>query len=144
MNTSETRHTTVEVAQREGGAARVIRLFLTERVIALAVLLILLVVVFMILGANGYLFAPFDVPYMASSLQSLVPVALLALAQMFVIVSGYSGIDLSVGAIVSLTGLLFGHLVQNVGLPVMPAVFITIVSAALLGGINGILVGYLR
>lgn len=148
MTTGETRNTAPatasEAVRREGGAARIIRVFLTERVIALGVLLVILVAVFMILGANGYLFAPFDVSYMASSLQSLVPVALLALAQMFVIISGYSGIDLSVGAIVSLTGLLFGHLVQNVGVPVLPAVLITIVSAAVLGGINGILVGYLR
>ncbi|MDY2669193.1 ABC transporter permease [Schaalia hyovaginalis] len=130
--------------QTEGALARVVRLFLTERVIALAVLLVLLVVIFMILGANGYLFAPFNVSYMASSLQSLVPVALLALAEMFVITSGYSGIDLSVGAIVSLSGLFFGYLIQIVGMPLLPAALLTVASAAVLGGINGFLVGYLR
>ncbi|QWW19461.1 ABC transporter permease [Schaalia sp. 19OD2882] len=127
----------------EGPGARLLRLFLTERVIALAVILVLLVATFLVLGANGFLFAPFDAAYMLSSLQSLVPLALLALAEMVVIISGYSGIDLSVGAIVSLSGLLFGYLIQVAGVPVALAALVTVVVGALLGAVNGFLVGYM-
>ncbi|RAX18926.1 MULTISPECIES: ABC transporter permease [Actinomyces] len=130
--------------ERESVPARVLRVLLTERTAALALLTVLLVIMFSALGRGGYLFADFDAAYMASSLQSLVPVALLALAEMFVIISGYSGIDLSVGAIVSLAGMLFGHLIQNVGVPLVPAVVCTVVAGGLLGAVNGVLVGYLK
>ncbi|WP_233188256.1 ABC transporter permease [Actinomyces qiguomingii] len=119
-------------------------MLLTDRTAALAVLTVLLVVVFSALGRAGHLFAEFDAPYMVSSLQSLVPVALLALAEMFVIISGYSGIDLSVGAIVSLTGMLFGYLVQGAGVPLVAAVLCTVIVGGMLGAVNGVLVGYLR
>ncbi|PHP52914.1 ABC transporter permease [Actinomyces ruminis] len=130
--------------ERESVLARIVRVLLTERTAALALLTVLLVTMFSALGRGGYLFADFDASYMASSLQSLVPVALLALAEMFVIISGYSGIDLSVGAIVSLAGMLFGYLIQNAGIPLVPAVVCTVVAGGLLGAVNGMLVGYLR
>lgn len=138
--------TTITTPKRPKGhfGRRFLKLFLTEREVALAILTILLVTVFWSLGKNGYLYAPFNLGYMTNSLEALVPIGLLALAQMFVITSGRSGIDLSVGAIVSFSGMLFGHLVQNVqtGLPV--AVIAAIMFGALLGAVNGILVAYLR
>lgn len=129
---------------REGLVGRLIRIALTERVAALCVATVMLVVVFNLLGANGYLFAPFDLPYMTSSLQAFVPLALLALAEMFVITSGQGGIDLSVGAMVSLVGLVFGFLVQIAGLPVIVAGIAAVVAGGLLGLINGVLVGYFK
>ena len=134
----------VEDRVGESLPARMLRVLLTERVAALALLTVMLVAVFMALSSQGYLFAPFDAIYMASSLQSLVPIALLALAEMFVIISGYSGIDLSVGAIVSLAGMLFGYLVQIAGMPLLPAVLVTVIAGGVLGAVNGVLVGYFR
>lgn len=131
-------------ATRESWGARAVRLILTERVFALALLTVVMVVAFMILGDQGYLFAPFDLSYMASSLQSLVPVALLAIAEMFVIISGRSGIDLSVGSMVSLGGLVFGYLVQVGDWPVLAAAVVTVVAGGVLGLINGVLVGYIK
>ncbi len=131
-------------AAPETWGARALRLALTERVAALAVLTVVMVVTFHLLGEAGHLYAPYDLSYLASSLQSFVPVALLALAEMLVITSGRSGIDLSVGAMVSLVGLVFGVLVQHVGAPVEVAALVAVLTGGLLGLLNGVLVAYLR
>ncbi|MFP7696521.1 ABC transporter permease [Trueperella sp. LYQ143] len=137
-----------EVTKAQSGAAgtgaRLLRLVLTERAAALFILMIILVFAFMYLGNNGYLFAPFNLRYMGTSLEALVPIALLALAEMFVIISGRSGIDLSVGATVSLAGMLFGYLIQHREMGVGLALVITVIFGTILGSVNGILVGYLR
>lgn len=117
---------------------------LTERSAALVLLTIVMLLIFWILGEQNILLARYDIEYLASSLEALVPIALLALAEMFVIMSGYSGIDLSVGAIVSLGGIFFGYFVQILGMPVAIAVFLTIFLGGLMGLINGIMVGYAR
>jgi ribose/xylose/arabinose/galactoside ABC-type transport system permease subunit len=142
---TETQVPPTPVAERcEGVAARVLRVALTERVVLLAVLLVVVVVWFRVLGDGGYLLAPYDVRYLGNALESMVPFALLAMAELFVIVSGRGGIDLSVGAIVSLAGMVFGLMVGVWGWPLVPAVVACIVTGALLGAVNGALVAYLR
>lgn len=128
---------------QSGGSAMssLLHKILTERVLALLVFTVIMVVTFYFLGQGGYLFAPFDLTYMLSSLQAFVPVALLALAEMFVITSGRSGIDLSVGSMVSLCGLVFGWAVQIAELPVLVAGILAIAAGVALGTINGVLVG---
>lgn len=135
---------TESTVQIETRRARLVRIALTQRQVALAVVLVVMVVGFMVAGANGMLFASYDIPYMVYSLQSLVPLALLALAEMFVIISGRSGIDLSVGAIVSCAGMIFGFLVQVVQAPLVVAVIAAVVTGAVLGLVNGVLVGLFR
>jgi ribose/xylose/arabinose/galactoside ABC-type transport system permease subunit len=138
---------TVPPAERtrgEGVAARVLRIGLTERVVLLAVLLVVVIVWFRALGAGGYLVAPYDLRYLGNALESMVPFALLAVAELFVIVSGRGGIDLSVGAIVSLAGMVFGLMVGEWGWPVLPSIVACIVVGGLLGAVNGALVAYLR
>ena len=85
-----------------------IRALLTQRSVLLAVLLVLVVVYFMVLGATGYLTAAYDFDYLSAALINAVPLAMLGFAELFVILSGRGGIDLSVGAIVSLAGMIFG------------------------------------
>lgn len=78
--------------------------------------------------------------------------ALLAIGMTFVIVSG--GIDLSVGSIVGLTGMIAGGLIyQGLVLPMFGVVvyfsvpviiFITLILGVLIGGINGFLVSRLN
>ena len=131
------------VAQREGFLNAFLRRMVTDRVTLLAVLIVALLVVYSILNATGSLYAPFTIGYLSNSLMSLVPVALLALAQMFVIMSGRGGIDLSVGGIVSLGGMLFGWLVGPQEIPVIVAALITLVAGMLMGALNGYLVSYL-
>lgn len=135
---------TAERTRGEGLAAKVLRIGLTERVVLLAVLLVVVIVWFRVLGAGGYLVAPYDLRYLGNALESMVPFALLAVAELFVIVSGRGGIDLSVGAIVSLAGMVFGLMVGVWGWPVLPAIVACIAVGGLLGAVNGALVAYLR
>ena len=121
-----------------------VRSLLEDRVALLVVLLVLLVAWFFALSAGGYLVAPYDLSYMASALESMVPLAILGLAQLLVIVSGRGGIDLSVGAMVSLVGMAFGFAYGEWGWPFLPALLLALAAGVVLGAVNGLLVAYLR
>ncbi len=113
-----------------------------ERAALLLGLIVLLLVVMAILDALGMTSGSFDSDYLASTLIAYVPLALLALAQLVVITSGKGGIDLSVGAMVSLTGVVFGMLYQEAGLPFAISMMLAVLVGAILGGINGYLTAY--
>ena len=95
------------------------------------------------MDANGYLTAPYDTDYMASSLINAVPLAMLGLAELLVILSGRGGIDLSVGAIVSLAGMIFGFAYGQWDWPLWAAIILTAVFGGLCGALNGFLVAYI-
>ena len=90
---------------------------LTQRIVLLAVLVVAVVVYFILLGQNDYLTADYDFDYMSAALINAVPLAMLGFAELFVILSGRGGIDLSVGAIVSLAGMVFGFAYGQWGWP---------------------------
>ncbi|GAA2015088.1 ABC transporter permease [Nakamurella flavida] len=127
----------------ESLVARVVRALLTQRVVLLAVLIVVVVVVFTIMDAGDYLTAPYDADYLSSSLINAVPLALLGLAELLVILSGRGGIDLSVGAIVSLAGMVFGFAYGQWGWPLWSAILLTAVFGGLCGALNGFLVAYI-
>ncbi|TCO56733.1 ABC transporter permease [Actinocrispum wychmicini] len=116
---------------------------LTDRVVLLVVLLVVLVAWMGVLGANGYLVAPYDVPYLASSLESVVPLCVLGLAELLVVVTGRGGIDLSVGSVVSLVGMVFGLLVGVWHWPLWLSLLIALACGLFLGAVNGFLVAWL-
>src|SRR5690606_9202132 len=94
-----------ETATTRGGTgvgARVLRAVLTQRIILLVVLIAVLLAWLFGLSAGDYLLAPFDAQYASTALLNAVPLAMLALGELVVIVSGRGGIDLSLGSIVSL------------------------------------------
>ncbi|MFD1433788.1 ABC transporter permease [Kroppenstedtia eburnea] len=68
------------------------------------------------------------------SLQTAI-IAILALGQTYVIIS--AGIDLSVGSVLALSGVISRQLLVE-GVPVLPALIIGIVSGGILGLINGL------
>jgi len=115
---------------------------LTQRTALLSVLTVLLLLVMSIMAAQGSLSGPYDVKYLASSTIALVGLAMLALAQLIVIVSGRGGIDLSVGSMVSLSGVFFGYTYGIWGWDLPTAFIATVLVGALLGGINGVLIAY--
>jgi ribose/xylose/arabinose/galactoside ABC-type transport system permease subunit len=119
-----------------------VRALLTQRIALLAVLIVVVVAWFFALDAGGYLTATYDFDYMSSSLINAVPLAMLGLAELLVILSGRGGIDLSVGAIVSLAGMVFGFAYGEWGWPLLPAILFTAVFGALCGALNGFLVAY--
>ena len=120
------------------------RALLEDRVALLVVLLVVLLGWFFALSAGGYLVAPYDLSYMASALESMVPLAILGLAQLLVIVSGRGGIDLSVGAMVSLVGMVFGFAYGMWEWSFLPALLLALAAGVVLGAVNGFLVAYLR
>ncbi|WP_405218637.1 ABC transporter permease [Agrococcus sp. Ld7] len=114
-----------------------------DRTVLLLVLVIALIVVMTILDLTGQTRADFNSDYLASSLIAYVPLALLAIAELFVITSGRGGIDLSVGSMVSLSGIVFAMLFQQAGLPVLVSIVLAVLFGALLGAFNGFLSAYL-
>lgn len=131
-------HTVLSMSRQER-----LRGMLRDRTTLLVALTIIMLATFSTLSVAGQLLGPFNLSYMFSSLISLVPVALLALAQTFVILSGRSGIDLSVGGMVSLGGMVFASLVGPLQWDILPAAAVTIIAGGLFGLLNGWLVGYI-
>ncbi|MGE3288045.1 MAG: ABC transporter permease [Pseudonocardia sp.] len=146
--TATTTATTVPAPAPAGSApsettgARVLRVLLTQRIALLAVLVVVVVVWFLVLDAGGYLTAAYDFDYMSATLINAVPLAMLGLAELLVIVSGRGGIDLSVGAIVSLAGMVFGFTYGVWGWPLWLAILATAGFGALCGALNGFLVAH--
>jgi ribose/xylose/arabinose/galactoside ABC-type transport system permease subunit len=130
-------------APAENPAAKILRVLLTQRIALLAVLIVIVVATFFINDAGGYLTAPYDFDYMSASLINAIPLAMLGLAELLVILSGRGGIDLSVGAIVSLAGMVFGFAYGEWGWPLWLAILATAGFGALLGAVNGFLVSYI-
>src|SRR5262249_37979531 len=106
-----------------------------ERVLAL--LLAVEVAVFSVLGTNFLSRASaFEVVRLA------VAVGLLALALTPVIVTG--GIDLSVGSLMGLSAVLLGKLWHDAHVPDSVAVTLTLMTSALAGALNALLITRLR
>ena len=123
---------------------RVLRTLATQRIALLVALIVIIVVWMSLLDVGGYLSGTYDADYLSLSLVDAVPMALLALGQLVVIVSGRGGIDLSIGSMVSLSGMVFGSAYGQWGWSLAAAVILTIVAGALLGAINGVLVAYFQ
>lgn len=125
-------------------AARAVRALLTQRIVLLAAMLVIVLVWMAALNQGGYLTGSYDADYLSSSLVDAVPLCLLALGELVVIVSGRGGIDLSIGAIVSLTGMVFGFAYGRWGWSLWLSIVLAVVVGAVLGAVNGLLVAYLR
>lgn len=75
-------------------------------------------------------------------LDQITVLGILAIGMTFVILIG--GIDLSVGSILALCGMVMGHLAKEAGLPMWAAITLGLVVAGLAGGLSGVLVAYFR
>lgn len=123
--------------------SRVIRALLTQRIALLGALIVIVVLWMSLLDVGGYLNGSYDPDYLSASLVDAVPMCLLALGELVVIVSGRGGIDLSIGAMVSLSGMLFGFAYGQWGWSLPAAIILTLIVGGVLGAINGFLVAYL-
>lgn len=133
-----------EQDRNPGVAARVLKAVLTQREVLLVILIIVVVVWMTLLSSGGYLTGSYDPDYLASTLVDAVPLAMLALAELVVIVSGRGGIDLSIGSIVSLTSMVFGFAYGEWGWGLTSAIVLAVVMGGLLGAINGVLIAWLN
>jgi simple sugar transport system permease protein len=69
------------------------------------------------------------------------PIAILAAAEVFVMINGE--IDLSIGALYLFTPFIFYKFSHNVGLPLLPAMILSLIVAMLIGAFNGFMVAVL-
>lgn len=97
-----------------------------------------LVVLVVLLSLHRPQFATGSHLYMVS--RQIAFTAIMALGVLFVILTG--GIDLSIGSIVGLTGILTGMVMVHAGLPPAAAAGVGLLAGALIGVINGALVAY--
>ncbi|HVI35727.1 MAG TPA: hypothetical protein VM684_05825, partial [Gaiellales bacterium] len=122
--------------------ATLLRALLTQRIVLLLVLLVAVLVTFWTLSSRNYLTAPYDLSYLSATLISAVPLVMLGLAELLVITSGRGGIDLSVGAIVSLVSMVFGFAYGQWGWPLWASIVLAAAFGGLCGAINGFLIAY--
>ncbi|MGN6751937.1 MAG: ABC transporter permease [Intrasporangium sp.] len=123
--------------------SRIVKALLTQRIALLAALIVIVVVWMTLLDMGGYLNGSYDPDYLSASLVDAVPLCLLALGELVVIVSGRGGIDLSIGSMVSLSGMLFGFAYGQWHWGLAAAIVLTIVVGGVLGAVNGFLVANL-
>ena len=103
-----------------------------------AAVLVLLVSIFVVLSLTQQNF--FTRPNIENLLTSVSILFVVSIGMTFVVLT--AGIDLSVGSMLALMGILLSHLFNNVGLPAWLAVLATLVAGALLGAlVNGVLIG---
>lgn len=106
-----------------------------------AAVLVLLVAIFVFFTVSQSAF------FTSANLQNLLTsVAILWVVSMgmtFVVLTG--GIDLSVGSLLALSGIILSKLLDGAGLPSFIALVLTLAAGALIGGaVNGVLIGRLR
>jgi erythritol transport system permease protein len=130
-------------ARRKGRDNNPIRLLLKGRALFA---LIAIIIVFSVLSPNYFTVSNFLI--MASHVAIY---GILAIGMLLVILNG--GIDLSVGSILALCGVVAGALMQGVTLqslsvilylPVWAVVVVTCALGALIGGVNGVLIAWFR
>lgn len=143
MSGSTSQTTVVETDGGNSKMSSMLRTLLTQRTLLVALLLLVVLVAMFSLDAAGQMQGNFNLQYMSSTLISVVPMAMLALAQLIVIVTGRGAIDLSVGSMVSLVSMIFGFAYGMWGVPLIPAIILAIVAGGVLGAINGVLVAFL-
>jgi simple sugar transport system permease protein len=116
-----------------GGALKLGQRFLTLREGSIIVVTLITFIYFST-SANRFL--------TGSGLKALLPyfapLAILAAGEVFVMINGE--IDLSIGAVYLFTPFVFYKMNQNVGLPLVPALIVSLLVATLIGMINGLAV----
>lgn len=125
--------------KRDAGLRQTLRLIATARNILLLVIFLLIFGYFALAVPhffNGY--------NLFQVVQNGVIISLLAIGEMIVILSGGGGIDLSVGSMLSLSGMVLGILSIMLRLNIWIAVLGAILTGVLLGAINGLLVSKTR
>jgi ribose transport system permease protein len=106
-----------------------------SRFAVVALMLLVIFVVFSVTQAD--FLTSSNIQNLLSSVSILF---VISIGMTFVVLTG--GIDLSVGSLLALSGLVLSKLFNGVGLPIVLAVLITIVAGALIGGcVNGVLIG---
>jgi ribose/xylose/arabinose/galactoside ABC-type transport system permease subunit len=107
--------------------------------IGYVIVFLFLALVLILAISSPYFLAPSN---LINIVRQIAIIAILGLGMTFVIVSG--GIDLSIGSLLAVGGIVAALLIKKAGLPVWPAVMAGIIAGGALGSINGIIIAFLR
>jgi ribose transport system permease protein len=103
-----------------------------------AVVLVLLIGLFVYFSFTQDRF--FTTPNLENLLTSVSILCVVSIGMTFVVLT--AGIDLSVGSLLALSGIILSKLFNDLGLPAWLAVILTVLIAAFIGGaVNGVLIG---
>lgn len=118
---------------------KILKLMATNRSFFLLILLIMMFLIFAITIPEFL-----TVYNILNMTQYGVEIGLLAFAETLIIISGGGGIDLSIGSILSLSAMVIGVLVGKLGMNVLLAVILGILTGGFCGALNGLFVSFLR
>lgn len=99
---------------------------------------LVLLVVFLSLATDTFL----TLRNLLNVLDQITVLGILAIGMTFVILIG--GIDLSVGSVLALCGMVMGHLAKEAEWPMSAAIMAGLVAAGLAGGVSGSLIAFFR
>ncbi len=103
-----------------------------------AAVLVMLIVIFVVFAVTQDRF--FTTANLENLLTSVSILWVVSIGMTFVVLTG--GIDLSVGSLLALTGLILASLLNGVGLPAWLAVVLAVAAGGAIGaGVNGVLIG---
>ena len=74
-------------------------------------------------------------------IRQIAPLAIISLGLTFVMITGRS--DLSIGYVMSFMGIVVAALMHDFGLPILPAIILSLIIGGLLGMLNGFAVAYI-
>ena len=115
------------------GAQREKKSLLKNNLVILTIILIVMCIVLTI--ATDYFATAAN---LVAILNQVISNGTLAVGMTFVLLTG--GIDLSVGSMVSLCGVCLASMINLLGLPLAPAILLTLLIGIVIGSINGLLV----
>ncbi len=116
---------------------RLVRVAASQRFFVVLVLLVALFVLFSLTQERFFTSANIEALLTGASILWVVSIGLT-----FVMVIG--GFDLSLGSMLALAGVAFAAFYNDIGVPALPAILLTLALGALLGGVvNGMLIGRL-
>ena len=125
------------VRRRAGRTASLLQWMSTNQYVAVFGLLIVMFVVFTV--TQGRFFTAANIRVLLTSVSILWMVSL---GLTVVMLTG--GYDLSLAAMVGLSGFMFVGFFSTFGIPALPAIILTVLAGALVGGaVNGLLIGWL-
>ncbi len=97
------------------------------------------IIAFFALATGGTLLQPLNLTNLVLQNSYIV---IMALGMLLVIVAGH--IDLSVGSVSGFIGALAAVLIVELGMPALPAALICLLTGAVIGGVQGLFVAFLR
>lgn len=97
------------------------------------------IIVFFAIATGGTLLQPLNLTNLVLQNSYIV---IMALGMLLVIVAGH--IDLSVGSVSGFIGALAAVLIVELGMPALPAVLLCLLTGAVIGGVQGFFVAFLR